>query len=62
MGQNYVWKVEYEMYGEGQGYMSISCVYSCSKIFTNKISALNFLNKLQNNENCKSARLIKWRG
>ena len=59
MGQNYLWKVEYYHYHYGQ-----YCYdwYYGSKVFSNKITALNFINRLQNNDKYDKIRLIKWFG
>ena len=55
MAQNYLWKVEYE-YDDGW-----HCFLG-SEIFTNKISALKFMNRLENDIDYSDVTLIKWFG
>jgi hypothetical protein len=61
MAQNYLWKVEC-----GHYYYSSSNCYADwwyeSKVFTNKMSALKYMNKLQNSGNYRNVRMKKWFG
>ena len=61
MAQNYLWKVEC-----GHYYYSSSDYCSAwwyeSKVFTNKMSALKYMNKLQNSGNYRNVRIKKWFG
>ena len=55
MAQNYLWKVEYKY--EYAWELSYG-----SEIFTNKISALKFMNRLENDSHYSNVTLIKWFG
>ena len=58
MAQSYLWKVEYHYYDTNE-----SEWYYGSKTFTNKIVALKFANKLENNRRYyANIRLTKWFG
>ena len=57
MAQDYVWKVLYSYHmGVLRGWKA------CSKVFTNKVEALRFMNQMENNKDAKNVKLIKWRG
>ena len=61
MAQNYLWKVEC-----GHYYFSSSKGYHDwwyeSKVFESKMSALKYMNKLQNSGNYRNVRMKKWFG
>ena len=69
MAQNYLWKVEYEQYGEvlhpyNGRYFYSEGEYdwiSKSKVFSSKLSAMSFANKLENNTGCRNIRIFKWK-
>lgn len=48
MSQSYVWAVSWEY-----------CFDTYHKVFTNKVSALNFKYQLENNRDCYEVRLEK---
>lgn len=61
MAQNYLWKVECGHYY----YSSSNCCYNWwyeSKVFSNKMSALKYMNKLDNSKNYRNVKLKKWFG
>ena len=57
MAQSYVWKVSYE-YRKGL----LSGWASHSRIFTNKVEALQFTNQMQNDKHACCVKLLKWHG
>lgn len=63
MAQNYLWKVEYEQeYTEYCGKHTFFKWERKSKTFANKIMALQFVNRLENNSKCRNIRFKKWFG
>ena len=53
MAQNYLWKVVFEKrYEHGQ----------YSRVFKNKIAAMTFANRLENDRAYENIRIIKWFG
>ena len=61
MAQNYLWKVECGHYHYSRGYNRFDWWYE-SKVFTNKMSALKYMNKLQNSGDYRNVRMKKWFG
>ena len=75
MAQNYLWKVVYEEYEEvkepcddpdfpkGCYYTTGEYHWACkSKVFSNKIEAMRFINKIDNRCNYRNVRMKKWFG
>ena len=61
MAQNYLWKVECGHYYYSSSDYRSDWWYE-SKVFTNKMSALKYMNKLQNSGNYRNVRMKKWFG
>lgn len=61
MAQNYLWKVECGHYYYSSSNYCYDWWYE-SKVFANKMSALKYMNKLQNSGNYRNVRMKKWFG
>ena len=62
MAQNYLWKVEYEEIYYPFMSSNMTRWGYVSKVFTSKMSALNYVNRLQNSNKYRKVRLKKWFG
>ena len=59
MAQNYLWKVEYR-YSVWNGHYYEEC--KRSKLFRNKLNAMQFVNSLENSYQYSGVKLKKWFG
>ena len=66
MAQNYLWRVTYSYDQSGQFYTSPFSSFKTwtrgSKVFKNKLNAMNYVNALRNDERFENVSLEKWFG
>ena len=64
MAQNYLWKVTYNFDKNGMFRTFAGTKYwtQGSKVFKNKLNAMNFVNALRNDKRFRNVSLKKWTG